>query len=461
MRLVLVVRPVRAKVHRPSGSPSGWRCRTSPPAICSGPTSSEETALGVEAKRYMDAGELVPDEVTVAMVRERLAEPDAAKGFILDGFPRNVRAGRVADGSCWTSAASRSTPSSSSRSPRTSGRSGCSGRGRSRRQRGRHPQPPAGLPGRDRAAAGVLRRAARQRRRGRRDRGDHRAGHRGAVAPGDRRAPRRAARRARAAGAGATSSSRAPASWRPCAPPGRWSPARWRRSRSWRARGVSTGRARRDGRADHPRRRRRPVVPGLPRLPGEHLRVGERADRARHPVGDAGARRGRPDLGRLRRDPRRLARRRRGDDRRRRRSRPPTSRCPRRARQALQAGIAAARPGGRLSDVSHAVAGRRASRPAAATASSTGSSPSTAATASARRCTWTRSCPTTASRARARGCSRGWRWRWSRCSPRATRRPWSSTTAGPSSPRTAGGRCTGSTPSRSPRTGPGCSPLPA
>ncbi|GAA2550466.1 adenylate kinase [Pseudonocardia hydrocarbonoxydans] len=50
----------------------------------------EETPLGVEAKRYMDAGDLVPDEVTVAMVRERLTEPDAAKGFILDGFPRTA-----------------------------------------------------------------------------------------------------------------------------------------------------------------------------------------------------------------------------------------------------------------------------------------------------------------------------------------------------------------------------------
>ena len=50
----------------------------------------QQTQLGTEAKRYMDAGELVPDEVTVAMVRERLAESDAAKGFILDGFPRNV-----------------------------------------------------------------------------------------------------------------------------------------------------------------------------------------------------------------------------------------------------------------------------------------------------------------------------------------------------------------------------------
>lgn len=48
------------------------------------------TPLGEKAKRYMDAGDLVPDEVTVEMVRERLAEDDAAKGFILDGFPRNV-----------------------------------------------------------------------------------------------------------------------------------------------------------------------------------------------------------------------------------------------------------------------------------------------------------------------------------------------------------------------------------
>lgn len=50
----------------------------------------EETPLGLEAKRYMDAGDLVPDEVTVGMVRERLDEGDAAKGFILDGFPRTV-----------------------------------------------------------------------------------------------------------------------------------------------------------------------------------------------------------------------------------------------------------------------------------------------------------------------------------------------------------------------------------
>lgn len=51
---------------------------------------AQGTPLGVEAKRYMDAGQLVPDEVTINMVRERLAEADAADGFLLDGFPRTV-----------------------------------------------------------------------------------------------------------------------------------------------------------------------------------------------------------------------------------------------------------------------------------------------------------------------------------------------------------------------------------
>lgn len=49
-----------------------------------------QTPLGQEAKAYMDAGDLVPDEVTVGMVRTRLAEDDAQDGFLLDGFPRNV-----------------------------------------------------------------------------------------------------------------------------------------------------------------------------------------------------------------------------------------------------------------------------------------------------------------------------------------------------------------------------------
>lgn len=48
------------------------------------------TELGLTAKKYMDAGDLVPDEVTNAMVHDRLGQDDAAAGFLLDGFPRNV-----------------------------------------------------------------------------------------------------------------------------------------------------------------------------------------------------------------------------------------------------------------------------------------------------------------------------------------------------------------------------------
>lgn len=51
---------------------------------------SEGTELGLQAKQYLDAGDLVPSEVTNKMVEARLDEPDAAVGFILDGFPRTV-----------------------------------------------------------------------------------------------------------------------------------------------------------------------------------------------------------------------------------------------------------------------------------------------------------------------------------------------------------------------------------
>ena len=51
---------------------------------------SQGTPLGRQAKEYMNRGDLVPDEVTIAMVRDRLGEEDAQDGFLLDGFPRNV-----------------------------------------------------------------------------------------------------------------------------------------------------------------------------------------------------------------------------------------------------------------------------------------------------------------------------------------------------------------------------------
>lgn len=49
-----------------------------------------KTPLGLEAKSYMDQGKLVPDAVVIGMIREKVAEPACAKGFILDGFPRTV-----------------------------------------------------------------------------------------------------------------------------------------------------------------------------------------------------------------------------------------------------------------------------------------------------------------------------------------------------------------------------------
>jgi adenylate kinase len=55
------------------------------------------TELGVEAKSYMDKGELVPDELIVAMARDRLSEPDAQDGFILDGFPRTIEQAKALD----------------------------------------------------------------------------------------------------------------------------------------------------------------------------------------------------------------------------------------------------------------------------------------------------------------------------------------------------------------------------
>jgi adenylate kinase len=58
---------------------------------------SRQTELGKLAKSYMDAGNLVPDEVTIAMAKDRMEQPDAAGGFLLDGFPRNVSQAEALD----------------------------------------------------------------------------------------------------------------------------------------------------------------------------------------------------------------------------------------------------------------------------------------------------------------------------------------------------------------------------
>lgn len=57
-----------------------------------------ETALGIEAKAFMDKGELVPDEVTNGIVKDRLAEADTKDGFLLDGYPRTLNQANVLEG---------------------------------------------------------------------------------------------------------------------------------------------------------------------------------------------------------------------------------------------------------------------------------------------------------------------------------------------------------------------------
>jgi len=90
---------VRVAFLGPPGAGKGTQARElarewGVPQIATGDMLREavaaKTPLGLEAKRYMDQGALVPDEVVVGATAERLAAPDAARGFILDGFPRTI-----------------------------------------------------------------------------------------------------------------------------------------------------------------------------------------------------------------------------------------------------------------------------------------------------------------------------------------------------------------------------------
>ena len=71
------------------------------PAISTGNILREAvkngTELGLKAKAYMESGNLVPDEVVIGLLKERIAQPDCAKGFILDGFPRTVPQAQALD----------------------------------------------------------------------------------------------------------------------------------------------------------------------------------------------------------------------------------------------------------------------------------------------------------------------------------------------------------------------------
>src|ERR671936_3121471 len=60
---------------------------------------AQDTPLGHTARQYMDAGQLVPDDVTIQIIEQRLAQPDAQDGVILDGFPRTVSQAKALDAS--------------------------------------------------------------------------------------------------------------------------------------------------------------------------------------------------------------------------------------------------------------------------------------------------------------------------------------------------------------------------
>lgn len=90
---------MRMLIMGPPGAGKGTQARGiavrhGVPAISTGDifraNVAEGTPLGVEARRYMDAGEYVPDEVTNAMVRDRVGQADCGRGFLLDGYPRTL-----------------------------------------------------------------------------------------------------------------------------------------------------------------------------------------------------------------------------------------------------------------------------------------------------------------------------------------------------------------------------------
>lgn len=98
MRLVFLGPPGAGKGTQARELAREW----SVPQIATGDILREAvaagTALGREAKGYMDRGELVPDTVIVGVIGERLGKPDAARGYILDGFPRTLPQGEALEG---------------------------------------------------------------------------------------------------------------------------------------------------------------------------------------------------------------------------------------------------------------------------------------------------------------------------------------------------------------------------
>ena len=138
-----------------------------------------ETPLGVEAKKYMDAGDFVPDSVTNKMVRDRLSEDDVEDGFLLDGYPRTTAQVDyldeiLADGDQKLDVVLQLTADDEELVTRLLGRA--KETGRSDDNEGRHPPPAGPLPRADRGRRGEVCRARHPDPGGRHRR--HRRGHR-------------------------------------------------------------------------------------------------------------------------------------------------------------------------------------------------------------------------------------------------------------------------------------------
>jgi adenylate kinase len=97
MRMILVGPPGAGKGTQAARLLDTYRCTHISSGDMLRAAVKEGTALGVEADRYMKAGKLVPDEVVIGMILERIAKPDCANGFMLDGFPRTAAQAEALD----------------------------------------------------------------------------------------------------------------------------------------------------------------------------------------------------------------------------------------------------------------------------------------------------------------------------------------------------------------------------
>ncbi len=97
MRLICSARRGPGRVPSPNAWSTSTESSSSPPATCLRAAIAAGTPVGLKAKDVMARGELVSDEIVVGIVSDRIDEPDAKNGFVLDGFPRTVAQAEALD----------------------------------------------------------------------------------------------------------------------------------------------------------------------------------------------------------------------------------------------------------------------------------------------------------------------------------------------------------------------------